>query len=437
MNLNPMLASVVPVRGSAAVAPGDSRLPPATGSGDAAGPGGKFARALSEAGAPGRSTSGAAPDNNGQPANGSGTGDDHEAPAAGMPTAPAATAEATSPAKTTTPESTAAATAKASAKASAANARHAASASSPAQKVRAAAPGGAASPSLPTERPLAEGSTPADTPPALPTETTTPGGAAEAANLLAELQARHPTQATAPTPAGAALDPDHDAKVGALRQPQRRLAAAAAPTDKPALPEPVNAGATARNAPSIETPMPAANHGPAAESMAVALPAAALPSHIGPTAALQPGASAAPVAEARLTAAPGSPEFASQLGSQLTTFVRDGVRHARLHLNPAELGPLTVHIRIDGQAAQVHMAAEHGLTRQALEQSMPLLAGSLREAGLTLSGGGVFDQPRQARDDAQPGPAAGSLPSPETVDDLALHPGVTATRHRGVVDLVA
>ena len=54
-------------------------------------------------------------------------------------------------------------------------------------------------------------------------------------------------------------------------------------------------------------------------------------------------------AEARLVAAPGSADFSSQLGAQLTTFVREGVQHARLHLHPAELGPVTVRIQIDGQ----------------------------------------------------------------------------------------
>lgn len=145
-------------------------------------------------------------------------------------------------------------------------------------------------------------------------------------------------------------------------------------------------------------------------------------------------------AEARLVAAPGSADFSSQLGAQLTTFVREGVQHARLHLHPAELGPVTVRIQIDGQAAQVHMAAEHALTRQALEQSMPMLAGSLREAGLTLSGGGVFEQPRQ-RDggDApgQPGGGPGNIPSGDRGLEAPRRATPAAPARRGVVDLVA
>lgn len=150
-------------------------------------------------------------------------------------------------------------------------------------------------------------------------------------------------------------------------------------------------------------------------------------------------APAAP-AEARLMAAPGSADFSSQVGAQLTTFVREGVQHARLHLHPAELGPVTVRIQIDGQAAQVHMAAEHALTRQALEQSMPMLAGSLREAGLTLSGGGVFEQPRQ-RDggDApgQPGAGRSNVPSGDRGPETPRRATPGAPARRGVVDLVA
>jgi flagellar hook-length control protein FliK len=154
----------------------------------------------------------------------------------------------------------------------------------------------------------------------------------------------------------------------------------------------------------------------------------------------------AAVAHARLAASPGSPEFAGQLGAQLTTFVREGVQHARLELHPVELGPVTVQIAIDGAQAQVNLAAEHAVTRQALEQAMPALAGSLREAGLTLSGGGVFEQPRQPQPDGgagtpegrsgrnggngrgETGASAGNGTAPRA--DAPL-------RRRGVVDLVA
>lgn len=156
-------------------------------------------------------------------------------------------------------------------------------------------------------------------------------------------------------------------------------------------------------------------------------------------------------AEGQLSAAPGSADFGPQLGAQISTFVRDGIGHARLHLNPAEMGPVSVQIQLDGQTALVHLSAENAHTRQALEQALPLLASSLREAGLTLSGGGVFEQPRQrdgahaqAQAQAEADTGAGaqqgrSDDAPDSRQADALHAGrsALALRRRGVVDLVA
>ena len=105
--------------------------------------------------------------------------------------------------------------------------------------------------------------------------------------------------------------------------------------------------------------------------------------------------------ESRLQGSPGSPAFASDLGVQLSLFARQGITHARLRLHPEEMGPLTVEIRLDGSNAQVHLAAQNQITRQALEQAVPSLAGALRESGLTLTGGGVSEQPRQPQPDAR------------------------------------
>ena len=160
------------------------------------------------------------------------------------------------------------------------------------------------------------------------------------------------------------------------------------------------------------------------------------------------GAATAPAAapatsQAHLPASPGSAQFASQLGAQITTFVRDGIQNARLNLNPADMGPVSVRIQIDGTQAQIHLGADQSATRQALEQAMPLLASSLREAGLTLAGGGVFEQARQGQNpDAQPardGQAVGrSRSDPDQAgsdsDPLAA---TLSGRRRGVVDLVA
>ncbi len=135
----------------------------------------------------------------------------------------------------------------------------------------------------------------------------------------------------------------------------------------------------------------------------------------------------------------GAPEFAPALGSQLSVLVRDGIEHARLKLNPAEMGPIDVRISVDGQQAQVDFSAAHAGTRQILQDAVPALASALRESGLTLTGGGVFDQPREQRGDMQRGP------SPQRASAFEdTHEGLPASVQvskpnaaRGVVDLYA
>jgi flagellar hook-length control protein FliK len=118
--------------------------------------------------------------------------------------------------------------------------------------------------------------------------------------------------------------------------------------------------------------------------------------------------------QATLTSSVESRDFAPALGSQVALWVRDGVQEARLHLHPAELGPVSVQIALDGTTARVDFHAPHAQTRAAIEESMPALAVALRESGMTLSGGGVFGQSagdRGARSpDGQPERGNGETP---------------------------
>ena len=97
-----------------------------------------------------------------------------------------------------------------------------------------------------------------------------------------------------------------------------------------------------------------------------------------------------------------SPDFAQAFGVQVSVLARDGVHEARLQLNPAEMGPVSVQIAMDGERAHIDFGAQAAATRAAIEASLPELAAALRDAGLTLSGGGV-SQHTPGRGDAQRG----------------------------------
>jgi flagellar hook-length control protein FliK len=158
-----------------------------------------------------------------------------------------------------------------------------------------------------------------------------------------------------------------------------------------------------------------------------------------------PAAGEAGAVERPIAPPVASPAFAPALGAELTLMVKEGVSEARLHLNPAEMGPITVQIVVEGQTARVEMTADNAATRQALEQAMPALAGALREDGLTLTGGGVFEQARQPRQGgdgqapARPGQPPGAATPGRDTDggpaDTAAPRAVPLARGR--VDLYA
>ena len=147
----------------------------------------------------------------------------------------------------------------------------------------------------------------------------------------------------------------------------------------------------------------------------------------------------APPLQAELRAPLASKEFAPALGAQMSVLVRDGIEHAQLKLNPADMGPIEVRISVDGSQAQVDFSAAHAQTRQALQDAVPALATALREQGLTLTGGGVFEQPREQRGEGSAANASSALTMPERGSDEPL-PAAAAPRPlraRGVLDLYA
>ncbi len=202
--------------------------------------------------------------------------------------------------------------------------------------------------------------------------------------------------------------------------------------------------------------------GAAASGVLAATPAGSAPVDAGPatgttdlganpgtplTAAMTAAITAAPPAapagapaprHATLDPHPGTEAFQMKFSAQVAVWVREGVHEAQLQLNPADMGPVRVAILLEGAAAQINFSAEHALTRQALEQALPSLAGSLAEAGFTLAGGGVFDQPRQpersAGDDARRSADTRASAAGSDADAPARS---AIARPRGVVDLVA
>ncbi len=135
--------------------------------------------------------------------------------------------------------------------------------------------------------------------------------------------------------------------------------------------------------------------------------------------------------------------FAPEMAARLSVLAADGVQEAQLHLNPAEMGPVAVSIVVDGQQAQISFHAEQSETRQVLEKSLPDLAAALRDSGLTLSGGGVFQQAQdQASSQQGRGQDSRALAGARQDRDVQQNPVSTSPVARprvsqGVLDMYA
>jgi len=143
---------------------------------------------------------------------------------------------------------------------------------------------------------------------------------------------------------------------------------------------------------------------------------------------------------------PHSPAFAPALGHQLDVWMKGGVQHAEVQLSPQDLGPIRVRIEMDGAQARVQMSADVQSTRDALQQAMPQLSEQLGQVGLSLSGGGVSDQPAFAQAQAQAQqhgggngrPGAGPSSGHHGADDISpVAAARPAIQRRGLLDTYA
>lgn len=82
---------------------------------------------------------------------------------------------------------------------------------------------------------------------------------------------------------------------------------------------------------------------------------------------------------------PANPHaFAQELGQQVTWFVDQGVKQARIRLHPEELGSLDLKISVNHGRVDVVFQAQHPGAVNAVQQSLPQLAQMLAQHGLAL-----------------------------------------------------
>ena len=138
----------------------------------------------------------------------------------------------------------------------------------------------------------------------------------------------------------------------------------------------------AASQPAAVEPVPReASADPAAVLQASAtVPVNTLPSHHAP----------APSARGEAPTVPGAPvplhagALQDRIDSALRWMAAGPLHTAQLRVDPEALGPITIHLRLDGDAASVVFGSNHESTRQALENSLAGLKDVLAANGLSL-----------------------------------------------------
>jgi len=113
---------------------------------------------------------------------------------------------------------------------------------------------------------------------------------------------------------------------------------------------------------------------------------------------------------------------------------------AELHLNPPQLGPLDVVIKVSGDQATALFTSPHAAVREVVEQALPKLRDMLADSGITLGNATVSDQ--AARDQGQSDSQRSSARMDNDIRDVAPTNNSAArvsqiSRHNGIVDTFA
>lgn len=103
----------------------------------------------------------------------------------------------------------------------------------------------------------------------------------------------------------------------------------------------------------------------------------------GPTAAATRPNAAAPTAPLALPVDPDA-GFDDGFGARIAWMAEQRVGHAQIRLNPEHVGPIEVHVQLDGTRVSAEFTSSHAEVRQAIEASMPRLREMLGQQGLQL-----------------------------------------------------
>lgn len=129
-------------------------------------------------------------------------------------------------------------------------------------------------------------------------------------------------------------------------------------------------------------------------------------------------------------------DFAETVGSRLTWMAEQKIGHAHIRINPAELGPVEIRMRLDGERVHADFSSGQAEVRQALESSLPRLREMLAAQGFSLGQAGVGDHGQPPSSDARGG-GSGTSENPTGATEQGVEPAPARLAPRGLLDAYA
>jgi flagellar hook-length control protein FliK len=137
-----------------------------------------------------------------------------------------------------------------------------------------------------------------------------------------------------------------------------------------------------------------------------------------------------------------SPAWGEDFSQKISWMVSQKNQVAELHLNPPNLGPLDVVLKISDNQATALFTSPHAAVRDAVESAMPKLRELLADNGIMLSNATVGDQSPRDRGaenfaDRKGGASSGIGSADDASETSGTMQTLSAQRHNGMVDTFA
>lgn len=148
-------------------------------------------------------------------------------------------------------------------------------------------------------------------------------------------------------------------------------------------------------------------------------------------------------ANARIDTPVTSPQWSNEFTQRVVWLAGDKQQAAELHVNPPELGPVSIRLDMDERQTSAVFSSPHAEIREIIEAALPRLREVLADSGITLGNasvtsesprdGAAFDRQREPTRQPTYAHAAGTDTSPDAARTLTPLPA----RGNGLVDLFA